>query len=111
MSMFSANGVSDWLIQRISAIIIAQYTFFLLFFIFFTPNLDFAGWVGLFSSAFMRIATLVVVLALAAHAWIGLWTVGTDYIKPAAVRLAYQTLVVLLLVALCIWAVQIVWRL
>ena len=59
----------------------------------------------------MRIATLITLLAVLAHAWIGLWTVGTDYIKPALVRLAYQTLVLLVLAVLLLWTVQIVWRL
>lgn len=111
MNKLSSNGVSDWLIQRISAVIIAQYTLFILLFICFTPHLDFAAWAGLFSSTFMQIATLIVVLAIAAHAWIGLWTIGTDYIKSTAVRLTYQTGVILMLTALCLWTIQIVWRL
>ena len=59
----------------------------------------------------IRIFTLLAVLSLAAHAWIGLWTVGTDYIKATAVRIAYQSLVILILLALLLWTVQIIWRL
>ena len=74
-------------------------------------TLNFSSWSDLFRATPMRIATLITLLAVLAHAWIGLWTVGTDYIKPTLVRLAYQTLVLLVLAVLLLWTVQIVWRL
>ena len=111
MNVVSSNGVSDWLIQRITAVLIAQYSLFVLLYIWLVPGLDFSGWSNLFHATPMRIATLMTLLAVLAHAWIGLWTVGTDYIKPMLVRLAYQTLVLLVLAVLFLWTVQIVWRL
>ena len=111
MNIVSSNGVSDWLVQRCTAVIIAQYTLFVLLYVWFVPGLDFSGWSGLFHAVPMRVATLITVLAVLAHAWIGLWTVGTDYIKSSLVRLVYQTLILVMLAALLFWAVQIVWRL
>ena len=111
MNIVSSNGVSDWLIQRISAVIIAQYSLFLFLYILLTPGLTFTDWTELFNSTLMRIATLIVVLAVITHAWIGLWIVGTDYIKSIAVRLFYQTIVLLVLASLFLWTIEIIWRL
>ena len=52
-------------------------------------ELTFAQWQGVYESDMGRIFTLWTVLALAGHAWIGLWTVATDYMKKGGVRIAF----------------------
>jgi succinate dehydrogenase / fumarate reductase membrane anchor subunit len=74
------NGLKDWFIQRVSAVILAVYLFFLVGYFIVHPGLDYATWRGLFACRAMRIFSVLALLSLMAHAWIGLWTIFTDYI-------------------------------
>lgn len=80
------NGVHDFILLRASAIILALYTLFLFGFFIFTPEVTFNVWHDLFSSMSVKIFTLLAIIALIVHAWIGVWQVLSDYIKPALLR-------------------------
>jgi succinate dehydrogenase / fumarate reductase membrane anchor subunit len=103
------SGLSDWLIQRVSAVVLAVYTLFIVLYLLFNPGLDYAAWNGLFSQTWMRIFSLLAFVSLAAHAWIGLWTVTTDYLKPTAIRVGVQILVILSIFVFLIWGIQVLW--
>lgn len=103
------QGLRDWLIQRVSAIIMAIYSVtFFVFFLTHTP-LTYLDWHGLFSSMWMKIATLLFLLSLLFHAWIGMWTIFTDYVKPYVLRLVLHVLVFLALVAFFFEGALILW--
>jgi succinate dehydrogenase / fumarate reductase, membrane anchor subunit len=106
---FSNNGLKDWIWQRVTAVILAVYTIYLFVFFLSHPNLDYAQWQLLFSCTIMRIATVLVLFSVLVHAWIGMWTVLTDYVKPTAVRLSLQILILLALLSYLIWGIAIVW--
>lgn len=106
---FGRSGLSDWLIQRVSAIILALYTVFMVGYLLFNPGLDYLAWSGLFAQTWMRIFSLLAFLSLAAHAWIGLWTVVTDYIKPTGIRFAVQIVIILAIFVFLVWGVQVLW--
>ena len=105
----SRSGLMDWLIQRVSAIFITGYVIYLLCFFMSHPNLQFEQWHALFQLMFFKIATVVVLLSILAHAWVGLWTVLTDYIKPVFLSLVLQVGLVSLLLVLLFWGLMIVW--
>lgn len=105
------TGLSDWLIQRVSAVIIAAYTFWLLAMIFSHPGIRFEEWLGLFASGWVKIFTLATIVAICAHAWIGLWIIATDYIKISGVRLIFQLICNFLLLFYVLWTIQILWDL
>jgi len=115
---FSRSGVSDWLIQRFSAIILAAYTLFIVGFIVAHPGLDYTTWKSLFIQPLVRIFSLAALLALVAHAWIGLWAVITDYLtsrllgaKALVLRLLVLAIFAVVTFAYMAWAVQILWGL
>ena len=58
----------------------------------------------------MKVATLLAVVALIWHAWVGIRDIYMDYIKPTGVRLFLQVATVLALVGYALWAVIILWR-
>lgn len=91
------TGFQDWLIQRVSGFILAAYALFLLGFWILQPEIDYMNWQILFNYGYMRFFSMVVLLSILAHAWIGLWIVSTDYLKNVFVRLAFQLIVYLLL--------------
>lgn len=109
VTSLTGNGLRDWLIQRISAVVLTFYTLFLLGFIIFHPHLDLESWRALFASTWMKIVTIIVVINLILHAWIGIWTVTTDYLKNFAVRLTVQTVVAFALLVYFFYSVVILW--
>ncbi|MEA3249971.1 MAG: succinate dehydrogenase, hydrophobic membrane anchor protein [Pseudomonadota bacterium] len=106
---FGRSGLSDWLIQRVSAIILALYTLFMVGYLLLHPGLDYVTWSGLFAQTWMRIFSLLAFVSLAAHAWIGLWIVITDYIKPAGIRFVVQIAIILAIFIFLVWGVQVLW--
>lgn len=103
------NGMRDWLVQRVTSIILAAYILCLMGFFLSHPNLDFYSWQSFLSDAWMRIFSLLALLSLSLHAWVGLWTVMTDYVKPAYLRLFVQLIVILALAAYFFWGIEILW--
>ena len=114
---FSRSGLYDWMAQRVSAVVLACYTLFLLGFVLLTPDLDYNQWHALFSHTVMRIFSLLTLLALGAHIWVGMWTISTDYLTPMAlgkwalaVRFLFQSVSGVAMFTLFVWGVQILWR-
>lgn len=103
------QGLRDWVIQRLSAIFMAIYSIGLILYIVSHPGLSFAEWHSLFACEWMKVATILFLAAILMHAWIGIWTIFTDYVKPFVIRCVLNTLVLLLLAASFIWGVLILW--
>lgn len=102
-------GLRDWLAQRFTAVVMAVYTLVLLGWLLALPDLSYGTWAGMFASAWMKVLTLVALLALAWHAWIGVRDIFMDYIKPIALRLALQVITIVLLLGYASWAAIILW--
>ena len=102
-------GLKDWLIQRVTAGVMALGIASLAVYLALHPHLGYAGWAALFSSVPVRIFSLLILLSLYYHAWIGVRDIAMDYIKPVWMRLLLHVLVILTLVAYAIWSVQILW--
>ncbi|WP_206389685.1 succinate dehydrogenase, hydrophobic membrane anchor protein [Amnimonas aquatica] len=113
---FSRSGLSDWLLQRVSGVILAVYTVVLFGFIVCHPGLDYETWHGFMTTTAMRIFTLLALLSFVAHGWIGLWTVTTDYLtashagpKADVLRLLVQIAMAIAMFVIVIWGIQIIW--
>lgn len=104
------RGFWDWIIQRVTALIIGAYALFLLsYFIAYRP-VYYAQWHNLYNHIFMKCITFIVILSVLWHAWIGLWTVLTDYLgKP--LRLVLEILIFLLLLGYFAFAIETLWGL
>jgi len=102
-------GLRDWLIQRITAVLMAVYLVVLAAYLLMQPDPGYDSWTGLFSSQAVRTFTLLFMLSLFYHAWVGIRDIVMDYVKSAAVRLVIHVLVVLALLLYAIWSVQILW--
>ncbi|MFN0001665.1 MAG: succinate dehydrogenase, hydrophobic membrane anchor protein [Pseudohongiellaceae bacterium] len=110
------NGVHDWLVQRISAVVLLAYFVFLVVYVATNTDLSFSQWQNLFSHTWMRVFSLTALLSLCAHAWIGMWTISTDYFTSAmlgsaatVIRLGFQLVCLLILISYFVWCVQILW--
>ena len=104
-------GLSDWLAQRITAVVMAIYLFTGAGILLLYPPQGHAQWRALFANEFMRISTLVFLLSLFWHAWVGMRDILMDYAKPTGLRLGLEAAVLLTLIGYAIWAVRILWSL
>lgn len=97
------RGFHEWIVQRVSAVLIGVYTAFLLVYFLTHYPLHYFTWHTLFSYFEMKITTILVIVAILWHAWIGLWTVLTDYVKNKILRFMLEIAVILLLLGYLIW--------
>lgn len=104
-------GFSDWLAQRVTAVVMAIYTVYFAVGMVAMPTYDNAAWRSFFSGGFTRFVTFLFFMALFYHAWVGVRDIFMDYIKPIGVRLALHSLVAFLLIGYAGWVAQILWRL
>ena len=103
------SGLYDWVIQRLTAVVLALYTLFMLGFLIASPDLQYSQWQGLFAQTWMKIFSLAALISLCAHAWVGMWTVSTDYLKSAGVRFAFQFVCAAFLFTYLVWGIDIFW--
>lgn len=105
----SGSGIKDWVLQRLSAVILGVYVIFLTAYVLSHSPLDYATWQGLFAHSAMKIFSLLAVISLIAHAWVGMWTIFTDYVTCAYARGTLQVLMVLAFFVCLVWSIQILW--
>jgi succinate dehydrogenase / fumarate reductase membrane anchor subunit len=107
---FGRSGLSDWVVQRVTAVIVAAFSIFLLGFIILNQPVDFVTWYELFAGLPMRIFTLLALISLLIHAWIGMWTIATDYVKPTWLRLLVELFIIFALAVFLFWGVYILFE-
>jgi succinate dehydrogenase / fumarate reductase membrane anchor subunit len=103
-------GLKDWLAQRLTAVVMALYTLFMVVAIPVGIGSGYEGWRAFMGHGLIRFATFLFIVCLCYHAWVGIRDIWMDYIKPTAVRLTLHVLTLLALVGCAGWAVQILWR-
>ena len=102
-------GLMDWLVQRLTAVVMAVYTLLLLAIALWNGGIDYPLWTELFAHAGFKLASFLFMVALLYHAWIGMRDILMDYIKPAGMRLLLETVTVVVLVAYLGWTLQLLW--
>ncbi|MDY7025047.1 MAG: succinate dehydrogenase, hydrophobic membrane anchor protein [Pseudomonadota bacterium] len=115
VTSLTRTGTGDWIAQRLSAIILALYSVFIVGYLI-GNNPSFEQWTALFDCGWMKLATLAAIAAFGAHAWVGLWTVFSDYVnerqmgKSAALfRGLLQVGSALVILGTIGWTVLILW--
>ncbi|MBR9727165.1 succinate dehydrogenase, hydrophobic membrane anchor protein [Shewanella intestini] len=106
---FGRSGVHDFILLRASGVILACYSIFLIGFIACSAPLTFEIWQGLFSTLPMKVFTLLALIALLIHAWIGVWQVLTDYVPNTALRGVLQFIFVVTALSYLAAGIVIVW--
>lgn len=116
VTSFGRSGTFDWLYQRVTAVILVAYTLFIVGFIFFSKDFGYDSWSALFAQRWVRVFSLVALISTIVHAWIGLWSVVTDYItnrmmgaKATVLRLIVEVLLAAVAVFYAVWGIEILW--
>ncbi len=102
-------GLTGWLAQRLTAIVMVVYTVFLAVCLIRCAPHSQPEWKQLFSGNFIRIFTLLTLLCVYYHAWIGVRDIVMDYIKQASARLVVYVAVIAALSVYAVWSVVILW--
>ena len=98
------SGMKAWALQRLSAIYLALYLIYFTGVLLLAKPEGYAGWQQWLGQPLMSIATLVFVLALLLHAWIGIRDIFMDYVHPLSLRMVLMALLLLSLIAFGLWA-------
>ncbi len=106
----SQQGLRDWLLQRLTAIVTAVYLVVLLYFVCRHQPLSFEVWQAWCMQTWVQVLSSLAIASILLHARIGLWIVLTDYVKPYAMRILLQGFVMLALLGCFIWGLEIIWR-
>jgi len=103
-------GLSGWLAQRITAVVMALATLVIVGGIWSASPLTYAIWKSLFAKWWMWLSISLFLLSVMLHAWVGIRDILMDYIKPTAIRLTLEVLFLLALAYYTVWAMRILWR-
>ena len=117
VSSFGRSGLADFVLQRVTAVVLGLYGACIVGFFVIAP-VDHARLDEFFGAMPMQIFTTVAVIALAAHAWIGMWTIGTDYVREhyfgrghTLYLATYQMVCLVLILVYVLWPLAVVWGL
>lgn len=104
----TGSGSRDWFLQRASAVVLALYSIVLVGFFLFN-DVDYTKWHAFMNCLSMKLFTLVAIVSLVFHAWVGMWTVFTDYVKSSGLRLVLQIATVTAILVYLVWGIIIFW--
>lgn len=105
-------GLSAWLQQRITAIImLAVAVVFLGFILVMAVKIDanIASWQAVFNCTVVKIIVQLFFAAMLLHAWVGMRDLWMDYIQCTAVRVTLHSLTLLWLLASLIYSIKVIW--
>jgi succinate dehydrogenase / fumarate reductase membrane anchor subunit len=107
----AGNGFSDWLWQRASAVILVlTLPFpFILVLCLLGGCLDQAGLLSLVAHPFARAVHSLLLLAMFAHAYLGLKLIMEDYVPALTLRLPLLLATLVLVLGTGAWALAMVW--
>ena len=101
-------GLRDWLLQRVTAVIMLVYVVGLISFVLSASTGEYRHWQALFGMTWVKVVTLVTILGVLIHAWIGVRDIWMDYIQHVGLRLTMHTLTILWLLGSFIYACKII---
>lgn len=100
-------GLTDWLIQRASAVVLVLAAGLLFAALLLAAPQGFEAWRGFVMQGWVRIVLLLAVLALVWHAFIGGRDIYMDYLKNDVLRLVKIIALAIYLLVCLLWAASI----
>ena len=112
------SGSFLWIAQRVSGLLVFFYFLFVLGILVSVQDLTYEYWKSIFNNRLVQVFSLLAIVSLITHAWIGIQCVISDYITerligPKAI-LIRRTLTIffgLVLLIYLFWSLLILWNL
>ena len=95
VTSLAQNGLQAWLFQRITGLTLGLYLIYICIYLSLSVEMNYVTWHLLNTNLAIKIMNTITLFSLTYHAWIGVWTVTTDYIKKTWARLLSQILIIL----------------
>ncbi len=101
-------GLRDWLMQRLSAVIMVVYTIAMIVFLLTLPT-GYEAWQTFFTQTWVRLFTQITFVAVVLHVWVGIRDLWMDYIKSTGLRVFLHTATIVWLLGCFIYSVKVIW--
>jgi succinate dehydrogenase / fumarate reductase, membrane anchor subunit len=101
------SGFLAWFVQRFTAVYLLLFLLYALFHFLFNGPQSYDEWRDWVGSPFVFTSTMLFVLALLLHAWVGLRDVLTDYVRWFGLRVLLLVMLAFSLAGLALWVLQI----
>lgn len=103
----AGGGLAEWVLQRLSAVYLAGFLLWLMFYFLSGPAPEYAAWKAWLAQGTVRLAFALFFASILIHAWVGMRSVFLDYLKPLWLRFMAQMFLGFGLLVLGFWAAQI----
>lgn len=105
----SYAGLRHWLLQRITAVLMLLCLLAITALLLHQQPTSYPAWRALWSLAWVRLVTLLLLGSLLLHAWLGVRDILDDYVPSRRVKIALQRLAGTALLLEAAWSCCIVW--
>ena len=114
----SDSGSFLWIAQRVSGLLVFFYFLFILGILVSVQEVTYEYWKSIFNNRLVQVFSLLAIVSLITHAWIGIQCVISDYIterligpKAILIRRTVSNFFGLLLMFYLFWSLLILWNL
>ena len=107
MSIYILKGLSPWVIQRISSVLLALFVVYTSFNIYTATNFSYEAWLTWLQAPYNVIFFGLFAISLLLHAWVGIRDVILDYIHHFVLRIFFLTAIACVLIGCGIWVAKI----
>lgn len=107
MSLTVLEGLRPWVIQRISAVVIAAYLLYIVVCMLSSVPQDYLAWREWLYAPYNSLFMGLFILAILFHAWIGMRDVILDYIHNVMLRLLVLSAIIAVLLVSGLWSLRI----
>jgi succinate dehydrogenase / fumarate reductase membrane anchor subunit len=101
------SGLTEWLLQRVTSLYMGGFVIYAVAHLGLSPVRDYTAWKAWFATGYVRIAWALFMVSILIHAWVGMRSIYLDYLHPLWLRFSVTLLTALGLLALALWAAQI----
>ena len=106
MSSPGIQGLRPWMIQRISAVVIALYTIYLFGYWLIDNPFNQQDWHAWVASPFNNISLGLFLIAILWHAWIGVRDIILDYVPNVVGRLIVLSVIAATIIGSGLWGIK-----
>ena len=96
--------------QRVTSLYVGGFVVYILSYLIIFPMKTYTVWSEYFAHGGIRLAWGLFFVCLLLHAWVGLRSIYLDYVKPDSVRFSVTIITAVAMVALALWAANILLR-